>query len=494
MNVLPKICRYRESPYPESIFSIFASWGCYGYTRSDMFVGGVIRKTDCLVESEVNQGNYMVPGILVNESCIPFRHTTKEIISKVMTSFQNEVIVQRWINCTEDALHCCRDVLHVYHDEENTCSPTWDAWSCFDRAAVGLTVKKPCSMYSYIAQPPRCIHYSYKQCFLNGTWDSHTDYSTCSIVPRMIARTNWHTATLSISIIVATPAIVLLFFYRGHQVRKITLIRNLIIAIVLRNTLVLASKQVVYMDELTQKGETIMSRNNWPCKMLAFFEKLAKNVVIASMLLEGIFLHQLLTNVFATRGQFIPAMFLYSITVYGASIIAAVSWAIVMTISADEFCWMVTEGNYFDWINDAPRLIMLTICNVLLIHLMFNIWFVFKNQNHVQNSAIRTAKAFILCLPLFGCPFLFLIFRPDTDSCIDEQVYYFFSYALEGLQGVAIAIIHCYIDREILKYYSPIFRRVSARFNVPYKPRSPHTSETFADKNVDFQGMLPFQL
>lgn len=68
---------------------------------------------------------------------------------------------------------------------------------------------------------------------------------------------------------------------------------------------------------MTHTDETIMSRNEFACKLLAFFEKLATNLVFACMLLEGIFLHQLLTNVFASRGHSIPAMIVYYIVVYG---------------------------------------------------------------------------------------------------------------------------------------------------------------------------------
>lgn len=85
-----------------------------------------------------------------------------------------------------------------------------------------------------------------------------------------------------------------------------------------RNILVLISKQVIYLEELTASdNETTMSQNEWACKMLAFFEKLATNLVFACMLLLGIFLHQLLANVFASRGQTIPAMLAYHVVALG---------------------------------------------------------------------------------------------------------------------------------------------------------------------------------
>jgi hypothetical protein len=68
---------------------------------------------------------------------------------------------------------------------------------------------------------------------------------------------------------------------------------------------------------MTNPNETIMNRNEWTCKLLAVSEKLAKNFVFACMLLEGIFLHQLLTNVFASRGQSIPDMMIYYVVIFG---------------------------------------------------------------------------------------------------------------------------------------------------------------------------------
>lgn len=122
---------------------------------------------------------------------------------------------------------------------------------------------------------------------------------------------------LSISIIIASPAILCLIFYEGHQFQKFKLIRNLIIAIVTRNILILISRRVIFLEEMTNTTDTIMSRNEWACKMLAVFEKTATNLVFACMLLEGIFLHQLLTNVFGSRRQIIPSMLVYYIVVFG---------------------------------------------------------------------------------------------------------------------------------------------------------------------------------
>lgn len=152
------------------------------------------------------------------------------------------------------------------------------------------------------------IDFGSKECFSNSTWNDQTDYSTCSITPRLKVRSQWHIIFLSISIVFAGPAVLILICYHGPQLQKLQIIRNLIAALVVRNSLILITQIFIIWEELTSTNETIMSKNDWPCKMLAALEKLASNAVFTCMLFEGIFLHQLLTNVFANRGESGPKM------------------------------------------------------------------------------------------------------------------------------------------------------------------------------------------
>lgn len=163
--------------------------------------------------------------------------------------------------------------------------------------------------------------FSSKQCYANATWNQQTDYSTCSITPRLKSRSQFHQILLAISLAFGLPAVLVLWLYTGgvsrhHQLQKLQLIRNLLIALVLRATLTLLTQSLIVMDELSAVADTettAMSANDWPCKVLAASERLATNAVFTCMLLEGIFLHQLLTNVFASRGDGVPRMTLYSI-------------------------------------------------------------------------------------------------------------------------------------------------------------------------------------
>ncbi|XP_055712020.1 calcitonin gene-related peptide type 1 receptor-like isoform X2 [Phlebotomus papatasi] len=439
-------CRYRNDDFSEEIFSIFADFGCYKYTQKKFFIdGGLFRNiSTCLFDA------YKLPGIILDDKCEVFHHNNSRIQYLVRESFVNEVYFERWVDCCEDALQCCQKMQQSeQEDGSDLCPALWDGWTCFSSAPAGTTVEYPCPIYAYSGQGPKCTHFSQKQCFNNGTWSVQTNYATCAINQRLISRTTWHIIVLGLSVAVCLPALVIFFVYKN--LHKFVLIRNLILAIVIRSILVIMSKKLIILDELVQEEDTVISKNGVPCRILSFFEKLTANAVFTCMLLEAIHLHRLLTNIFGCRkGPSGLNMMYYYVGGALVSILTAISWAIAMALANDQYCWVVTDGTDFQWINDTPRLLMLTINFILLLHIVLCLRKTFKyNPNERHKYIRRTAEVSLICLPLFGVPFLFVAVRPETKSCPWEQFYYFVSYALEGLQGIFVAILHCYINCEV---------------------------------------------
>jgi hypothetical protein len=61
--------------------------------------------------------------------------------------------------------------------------------------------------------------------------------------------------------------------------------------------------------------------------------------------------------------------------------------------------------------------------------------------------------ATILLIPLFGVHFLVTLVRPQTDDCLAEQVYYYFFYMMDGLQGAVVALLYCYLNKGVCIHY-----------------------------------------
>jgi hypothetical protein len=67
-------------------------------------------------------------------------------------------------------------------------------------------------------------------------------------------------------------------------------------------------------------------------------------------------------------------------------------------------------------------------------------------------SVLRaTLKATLFLMPLFGVQIVIITNRNIVTSkdCQAEDIYYYISYLVEGLQGVMVAILFCYINQEV---------------------------------------------
>ncbi|CAD7090050.1 unnamed protein product [Hermetia illucens] len=451
------LCRYRNiGDLPPEIFSYWADWGCYTYTRPDLFAGVQLQASQCY--TKYNNTQYAIPGLIWDEKCIPFSHDNETIKKSVERTFHNPETVQRWIRCCLDAEICCKNIMMKSEAKEGLhCPSTWDGWSCFDDIPAGNVYSQVCSQYAYTNKPPQCHHYSSKVCYPNGTWQEQTDYSACDITPRLIFRTLWHMAVLSISIAVCIPAIAIMAFYPTLHTEKLAMVRNLLIILVLRNFFVIIVKGTLILDELTEVGPTLMGKNNWPCRMLSVLEKFFGTAVFTCMLMEGVYLYQMLTNVFRARLR--GGLRTTELYVIGFAVTTGVTlaWSLAMALNEKKHCWQVTEGTDFHWIFDGPRLAMLVVNFGLLVRIVYALWSTFNLRQEEQHPAFRTAKAALICLPLFGVPFLLLVVRPDTNDCAIEQFYYTLYYTVEALQGILIAILHCYSEREVkAKFFGKI--------------------------------------
>ncbi|XP_063360255.1 uncharacterized protein LOC134649434 isoform X2 [Cydia amplana] len=455
-----RTCNYRNVDYHEQIYKWVAGRGCLLYTPDFLYVDG----TNSLnLNSACIYGNLRAPCLEILKedgtyACYPFDPGLEEVVVAV----KNALIPSahgRWERCFEEAANCCNqymapesairksyliDILEVYaENEEHECSPTFDGWTCWVPAPVGTTAVEVCSEFAYSNQGPTCHHFSSKQCYQNGTWELQTDYSTCSITSRLLRRYRFYIAMLAFSIASCLPAVAIFFFYKRLRVTRVALHRNLLIAIVIRNILVIISRSVIYIDELTNSGETAMSTHAVGCRILAILEKIAANAVFVCMLVEGVYLHRMIVTTFRRN---LKVKWLYAM---GAviTIFPVIAWSIVMGLLDDHSCWVVYTVNHIQWILDAPRLAVLLINTALFIDVLRVL--LTKIRNSENANQLSTTKATLFLMPIFGSQFLLTAFRPNTTNCTGEQIYYYVTYAIEGLQGFVVAMLYCYVNKEV---------------------------------------------
>uniref|UniRef100_A0A2A4IZC6 G-protein coupled receptors family 2 profile 1 domain-containing protein n=1 Tax=Heliothis virescens TaxID=7102 RepID=A0A2A4IZC6_HELVI len=188
-----KTCNYRNVRYHEQVFRWVAGRGCLLYTPDFLYVAG---SNTINLNAGCFYGNWFAPCLEIAKEdgscgCYPFDPGLEEVAAAV-----HEALIPaahgRWERCFYAASDCCShympDIINV--SDTNQCEATFDGWTCWQEAVGGVLATEVCSEFAYSNTGPSCNHYSSKQCHSNATWELQTDYSTCSITPRLLAGTS----------------------------------------------------------------------------------------------------------------------------------------------------------------------------------------------------------------------------------------------------------------------------------------------------------------
>ncbi|XP_032513116.2 calcitonin gene-related peptide type 1 receptor-like isoform X2 [Danaus plexippus] len=438
-----KNCNYRNNWYSEQVFRWVAGRGCLVYTPNFLYQGG---SNPINLNARCVYGNQFAPCLEIAKEdgtcgCFPFDPNIEE----VATIIRNSLVPSaqgRWEKCYYAASYCCSHFMNGNHND-NQCAATFDGWTCWPPTDSGTTAWSDCPEFAYSNSGPTCTHYSNKECHGNGTWKLQTDYTTCSVTPRLLARYKFYVAMLGVSVVTCLPAVFIFFFYKRLRITRVALHRNLLIAIIIRNIFVIISRSAIYIDELTGVENTVMSRNEVWCRVVSIFERAASNAVFVCMLVEGIYLHRRIVAVFRRK---IDIRYLYGIVAVVGTI-PVVVWSVVMFLLNDHSCWVVYTVPHVQWSLDGPRVLVLLV-NTLLFADVLRV--LLTNIRNTENAnQLSTTKATLFLIPIFGTQFLFTAIRPKTDNCTLEQIYYFVAYSIEGLQGFIVAMLYCYVNKEV---------------------------------------------
>jgi len=201
-------------------------------------------------------------------------------------------------------------------------------------------------------------------------------------------------------------------------------------------------------------------------------EKLSGSAVFSCFLLEGIFLHRLIAAAF--KGE--PKMLYYFLGAAGLAVLPVAVWTIVTAIYNDVYCWTVDGDTNYMYIIDGPRIFTLAVNFLLMADIVRVLCTKLRSVNTVKsNQTRRMIRATILLIPLFGVQFLVTLVRPQTDDCDMEQVYYYVFYTMDGLQGALVALLYCYLNKEVHVQLQRTYTRLQERFHQmigkEYKPK-----------------------
>ncbi|XP_019875501.2 calcitonin receptor-like [Aethina tumida] len=391
------------------------------------------------------------------------------------TLFKSEEFFLIFLDCLQEAEKCCFEDMTIENifPSEQECSVVWDAWSCFPRTPVNTTKKLVCSKQAYSSLTDYCTLESEKVCFFNETtgkaqWIEQTDYNNCAIAPVYKRRHKYNVITLHICNVVDVPAILIFLLYRKlRQSTRMSLHRNLLIAIVIRNVLTIMTKELIIIDQLNVNTKNVMGENGVPCRVLAFFENVFKNAIFACMVIDGYYLHKQIVRNHAPE----PKKLTLSLVSVVLSLVPSLIWATLKGVNEGGYCWMVDSNNE-QWTGDGFRILVLII-NILILVDIIRIIFTRMRHGGTSRQTKAALKSTLFLIPLFGLQFLVTAKKMVlNDTCVAEDAYEYTKYSMEAFQGIMVAILFCYASSEVHVEINNTYRKVRIfledRFGIAY--------------------------
>ncbi|XP_067914541.1 glucagon receptor isoform X1 [Heterodontus francisci] len=175
------------------------------------------------------------------------------------------------------------------------------------------------------------------------------------------------------------------------------------------------------------------------------------------LLIEGIYLHNLLvTAVFSEKSYFN----IYLCIGWGAPVLFVVPWVVVKYLYENTGCWTTNENMAYWWIIRSPILLSILINFFIFIRIIHILVSKLRaHQMRYTDYKFRLAKSTLTLIPLLGIHEV--VFAFITDEHAQGTLRYvklFFDLFLNSFQGMLVAILYCFVNREV---QSELFKKWS---------------------------------
>ncbi|XP_059159933.1 calcitonin gene-related peptide type 1 receptor-like [Physella acuta] len=452
-------CRYRNGYLTPQRYNLISCAQCYIYIYS------TLSASFNLTSFELETGPKS--AYLLGTTMVPELNNTAQVCG----SLHEPSTCEHWVTCCSKAIDCCQEQLKAgprpsQVSGQPVCPRTWDGFSCWTDTPAGQQLTITCPSYV-----PGVFdgEQAYKTCLPNGTWyrlpgtvHEWTDYSQCTNFERfqdfLVASVAGNVITLTLLL----PAcFIFLYFKQLRQQHRIRLHVCLMVSSGLSSAFTLLWELVVFQDRIVNHNESsIMKGNSVGCRLLYVLYRYTLLMPFAWMFIEGFHLHRLLVRAFSVPKSLAP----YYVTGFGLTWLPILVYAIIKGTHEqyNHTCWVYMAGPY-EWIIYTPIAVFL-LANLIF---MIRIVYIMVNQlePHPNEPGMfrRAVKAIWVLMPLFGVQYILLVYKPDGSTHDEGHALELVYKVVNSLQGAFIAIVCCYLNREVQGYLSTFCSRCIGR-------------------------------
>ncbi|KAL5278074.1 CALCRL family protein [Megaselia abdita] len=438
-----------KGDFPPKIFSYHTDATCYEEIEAMMAIDHPLNITYGRVYYKSKR--YEVPGLLTEQGIFkPFSIDDKFIYYSVWSSYDNNLTMSRFKMCSRNGEKCCNDIMMTEsHNRTDVCESIWDGYACFFTKPHGHYTQKECPKYMYSYNVPKCSHYAYQKCNVNGSWDSSTDYSECNNDKVVNHLANFQIAIHFCSILFLLPAAVVFATHETFKSKRNRLILFLIMAKIIESTIIILNSFLI-----AKNSHVVFQQDGWPCRTLTYFERVGEILTSVAMLLIILYLFLvLIMKQEYPRGRQVNMLPWYCLSTF-ITLASSLTWALLMAENLNENCWLITdELNWYIWIIDGTDIALTSIGIVLLCTIAYSYYDALRMKSINQQEIFCIVIATIYCMPSFVIDLVFLTLRPDIENCDMENFYNFLAHTWDFMKSLSVGLFYCYTEKRFIRAF-----------------------------------------
>ncbi|NXT08369.1 GLR protein, partial [Prunella fulvescens] len=375
-------------------------------------------------------------------------------------------VVERWKEYSEE---CQRNMSRLPAPTELVCNRTFDKFSCWPDTMPNSTASVPCPWFLPWYQKVKHRHV-FKTCGPDGQWvtgprgQSLRDATQCEQddedlkAQEKFAKTYgsfkvMYTVGYSVSLCALLLALALLLGFSKLHCMRNYIHMNLFASFILKGVSVLVIDALLkthYSDKIDGYNVQVWLSDEAAagCRAATVFMQYGIVANYCWLLVEGIYLHNLLVvAVFSERSYFT----LYLCIGWGAPMLFLIPWVIVKFLYENIQCWSTNNNMGFWWILRFPVFLAILINFFIFIRIIQILVSKLRaHQMRYTDYKFRLAKSTLTLIPLLGIHEV--VFAFITDEHAQGTLRYvklFFDLFLSSFQGLLVAILYCFVNKEV---------------------------------------------
>ena len=247
---------------------------------------------------------------------------------------------------------------------------------------------------------------------------------------------------LSVSLVALLFSLFIFFSFKSLKCARITVHMNMFSSMTLNNISWLMWYRLVLLNP-----ESLNKNQVW-CRVLHVFTTYFMLTTYFWMLCEGIFLRMFLVN---TIIRFEDS-FVWFLAIIGwiFPCLSLIPYVWFRTHYENELCWMDPGRSIIFLAVPAISAITINIfclCNVIKV-IQKKFIFEQKFTRNKPDISLKSARAVLILIPIFGVHFLLFPMRPEPGSNL-EYVYEVFSCISTSTQGLSVSFLLCFCNNDI---------------------------------------------